>query len=117
MKALVVSLDKAIRMNSVASECIEAFRPSVVTVTQFVKGLQMNKLIDCIETDLPMTATDEQFATFLRESKGDTDLAVKSFLAAVKGNPTGNLDDDKAAEAAATAAAAPAAAADTKKAK
>jgi hypothetical protein len=110
MKVIVVTLDKSSRINPGTGECIEAFRPSVVTVTEFVKTLSMENKIDVIAKELPDSVTDLDFVKFYIESKRDTELAVTSFLAALKGNPTAELDNEKAAEKAADAAASAAAA-------
>lgn len=104
MKVLVITTDKSTRINPGTAECIQAFRPCVVTITEFVKTLSMESKIEVIAKDLPETVTDFDYLKFHRESKGNHELAVRSFLAALAGNPTANLDDEKAAEAAADAA-------------
>lgn len=114
MKILVTTNDKSTRINPGTSECVQAFRPCVVTVTEFIKTLSMESKIEVIAKDLPEAVTDFDYQKFHRESKGDHELAVRSFLAALKGNPTGDLDNEKAAEYAAASAEADAAKADKK---
>lgn len=104
MKALVITLDKTNRLNTYGNECIEAFRPCVVTVTEFVSNLVLLKKIEPFG-QLPDTATDAQFMKYWIESKRNPELAVQAFAAAVNGNTTGDLEDETAAEAAADAAA------------
>lgn len=90
MKALVITQDpKACRINPTTGETIEAFRPSVVTVTEFITDLVMKRLLKPVGFELPDTATDAEFERFYKDSDGDADLAIDSFLS--------KMDQDKRA--------------------
>lgn len=82
MKALVITLDKCCRLNPGTAEVLEPFRPSVVTITEFINDLGLRRLIKA--APLPDEATDEEFLKFWKEAAGDADLAVDSFLSSFK---------------------------------
>lgn len=84
MKALIKTLDGACRIQPTNSEVLEPFRPSVVTITDFIKTLGMTgKIKDVGGGPLPDTATDAEFAKFFTDSDRDEDLAVSSFMSKV----------------------------------
>ncbi len=83
MKVIVQTLDKRNRMNTVNAEVIEAFRPSVVTVTELVTNLAMKRILKPYPVELPDTATDSEFVGFYKACGKDTELAIQSFVAKV----------------------------------
>jgi len=80
MKALVKTLDTGTRINTVGGEVLNAFRPSVVTVTEFIRTLAMSRLIQPIGNELPDTATDAEFEKFYIEADKDLDFACDAFF-------------------------------------
>lgn len=80
MKVIVITQDSASRINPVNGEVIEAFRPSVVSVTEFVTALVMKRVLKPTGGPLKDTATDEEFAQFYLDSDKNVDLAVSSFM-------------------------------------
>lgn len=82
MKALVITLDKCCRLNPGTQEVLEPFRPSVVTVTEFVNSLGLQRLIKA--APLPDEATDEEFLKHWEASGRNPELAADSFMASFK---------------------------------
>lgn len=58
---------------------IQAFRPSVVSNTNYTNMLIASGKLKTLATNLTDDATDEEFVKYLAESKGDEELAVSSF--------------------------------------
>lgn len=80
MKAIVVTQDKCTRINPINGEIIEAFRPSVVTLSEFVSNLVMKRVLKPVGGPLKDTATDAEFVKFYIDSDQKEDLAVSSFM-------------------------------------
>lgn len=80
MKAIVITQDSASRINPINGEVIEAFRPSVVTVTEFVTNLVMKRLLKPVGGPLSDKATDAEFLKFYTAADKNTDLSVSSFM-------------------------------------
>lgn len=60
---------------------INSKRPTVVTNTPFVKEHISDGRFDLLASKLPDEASDEEFAEYFKESEGDKELAVESFVA------------------------------------
>jgi hypothetical protein len=95
MKALVITKDSATRLNTTLGEVIDAFRPSVVTVTEFVKTLAMSRCIEPLGGELPDSATDAEFEKFWKESDKNVDLAISSFLSFVHNRESSMFDEEQ----------------------
>lgn len=83
MKVLLITQDSCTRLNTIAGEVIEAFRPSVVTITEFVNSLVMKRLVKPVGFELPDTATDVEFEKFFIDSDKNVDLAIDSYLSKI----------------------------------
>ena len=80
MKALVETIGDIMLMDVMSGAIIPENRPAVVLHGSFVQHqISLNQL-RIIATDLSDEATDEEWAKWFAESKGDTALAVDSFL-------------------------------------
>lgn len=97
MKAIIKTLDTGTRLNSIDNEVIEPHRPSVVTVTEFVKSLVTEGKLEPLGGPLKDTATDAEFEKFYSEADKNTDLAVDSFMSKFGVNASDDYDKDEAA--------------------
>lgn len=84
MKILAQTVGNFMLMdNGLKNNILEAHRPGVVVVTQFVnQRLGMNQ-IQVLQNDIPESAEDADFEKFWVESYGDEALAIESFLASL----------------------------------
>lgn len=107
MKAIVITKDSCTRLNTIKGEVIEAFRPSVVTVTELVKTLAMNQNIEPVGRPLPDFASDAEFLKFYTDSDRNVDLAIDSYLQSIseKEDLDARADDAAQKQAEADAAA------------
>lgn len=107
MKVLVSSNEKAFRLLNVRTECIEAFRPCVVTVSETIETMVMQRKLTVLSPPLADSVMDSDFKKFYKECHPDLELAIQSFLASAQ--TMDNLDRrseedlDAAADAAAAA--------------
>jgi hypothetical protein len=67
-------------LDGLSGDLISAHRPSVVKKTSFVTARLAIEQVKIV-TEVPDAATDEAFAKHWKDSDGDIDLAVQSFLA------------------------------------
>lgn len=90
----------------IADEVMYNHKPCLVTNTDFVQALLVGGKIDVLAKDLPENASQEEFDTFLTESKGDVELAVASFISKFDGAAEIEVkrEDKKAAKEAEKAA-------------
>ena len=79
MKSIVKPTAEHMYMDAHNGQVIEAFRPSVISTTNYTNTLLASGKIKLLASNLTDDATDEEFAKFVTESKGDHDLAVSSF--------------------------------------
>jgi hypothetical protein len=79
MKVLVETTGDFMLMDTTGGQYVAPDRPSVVTNTSFIGGRVIQEFLTILGkvTD---DATDEQFLEYFVESKGDSNLAVESFL-------------------------------------
>jgi hypothetical protein len=66
-------------IDNLSGDLVSAHRPSVVSRTSFITArLAIGQL--AILTEVPDAAKDEEFAKHWKESDGDMELAVQSFI-------------------------------------
>jgi hypothetical protein len=65
-------------------------RPVVVEKTSFIQARAAAGQLKVLDTELPDTATDEEFAQYWKESDGDQALAISAFKSTRE-----DEDDDK----------------------
>jgi hypothetical protein len=61
---------------------IPANRPAVVEMGHFFQARALIGQLRLVQAELKPTATDAEFLTYWRESDGDRDLAIASFVSA-----------------------------------
>ncbi|HQT78087.1 MAG TPA: hypothetical protein PLD10_13615 [Rhodopila sp.] len=78
-KAIIRTTGSFILMHIRTGETVEMSRPTVHLCDDWVRNQVMFKQIVILADDLPDTASDAEFVEWLKESKGDADLAVASY--------------------------------------
>lgn len=79
MKLLVQTTGKFMLIDSITGNPIEHNRPSVVEPSGFIQHRSMIQQVKHI-ADLSDEATDAEFHKYWKESEGDKDLAIASFV-------------------------------------
>lgn len=79
MKLLVETTGEFMLMDTSGRQEVQAARPSVVDNTNFINGRIASGFLKGLGP-LKDDATDAEFAKYFDESKGDSNLAVESFL-------------------------------------
>jgi len=64
------------------NQLIPAHRPAVVEMSHFFQARALLNQLRLVAGELKDTATDKEFASYWRESAGDRELAIESFLSA-----------------------------------
>lgn len=79
MKILAETTGDFMLTDLATGQSIQAVRPSVVPRSRFVDArIALSQIVKV--ADVPDDATDEEFASFWRDSDGDRELAIASFL-------------------------------------
>lgn len=94
MKLLVETTGQFMLVDAITGDILEAHRPSVVRSTSFITARATIGQVGVIHNQLPEEASDEEFAKFWRDSGGDKDLAVDSYLASLF--PVSDEDNEEA---------------------
>ena len=66
-------------LEPVTGELLAEDRPYVLIWTQFFQARVGAGQVEVLEGDLPMEASDEEFARFWAETEGKVDLTIESF--------------------------------------
>lgn len=73
-------------------------RPMVVLLTHLIYTRTNSGQLRVLAKDLPDAASDADFQGFWKESKGDKDLAVQSYVASLEPKPAENDPEVKKAK-------------------
>lgn len=87
MKILAQTKGEFLLFDTATSQEIPHNRPAVVDRSHFFDARIAIGQIQVLHPELKDSATDEEFKKYLKESDGDIDLAVESFLSAFAVQP------------------------------
>jgi hypothetical protein len=77
---LIKTTETHFYMDPTTGSEVQAFRPSVVSSSNFISMLLAQGKVKLIAADLTAEATDEEYAAFFKESDRNERLANESFL-------------------------------------
>lgn len=80
MKILIETTGSFMLVDPYTGEQIRPVRPHVMTHTPFLEARIASRQLRVLNAEITDEATDEEFASFWAESKGDKALAVESFV-------------------------------------